>query len=108
MYTPLIMRMSVKRQTVSRRTFPQRYTPKFGVPKARVLHLLAVPRHTETDERRYHLRMYVLNTALHSESVSNQMIPAIGHVSQDMSPMQFQSGLLAHSTKQLAVPCPAY
>ncbi len=48
--------------------------------------------------------MYVLNTALHSESVSNQMIPAIGHVSQGMSLMQFQSGLLAHSTKQLAVP----
>ena len=45
--------------------------------KARHPDIIAVPKHTETNYRRYHLRKCVLNGVLHSGSVSNQMIPAI-------------------------------
>ena len=64
---------------------PKQHTQKIkGVVQGLVTHLIAVPRHTETECRRYHHQMCVLDIASYSESVashnfvhSNQMIPAI-------------------------------
>ena len=72
---PKVMVSTVASGNVAPYVGPSDICMMYSVTDVAGLHI-AVPRHTETERRRYHLVKCVLERAVRSESVSNQMIPA--------------------------------